>query len=323
MEGQIKIISEPDDPLLDFALLIIGFLALGMGIYFVAKGIDIYPQLRSLGQAFLFLVIAVALIYRYYYELETLYLYDDRIVIKTRLGRLKKVIYRNGIKAWIENQEKRQGKKTKRGEIKQISYEYELIVFYEGGKHSIRSSRYYNYGDLKNAIVADKPYGAPREYRSNYVTNIPYTAALISGFLLFLYPLIYPANANESGEKTGLTSLSAVVSGNPQTIYYKGRFTLYLKVQNYPDFDFAALFWANGVDEWTVKSIEAGDTVKIDISTDVYLKKLVKEKPLGFLDKTLDYRLISIYGLHFKGTNCTPLTGNGYYYLPHKGPFRD
>lgn len=82
----------------------------------------------------------------------------------------------------------------------------------------------------------------------------------------------------------------------------KGGSSIKLSLKEYPNFDFqinGIAFSATNTSN-LISNVKIGDTILVDIKTDEYKKKLTKEKPLGFFDKTLNYKFINIYGLRDK-----------------------
>jgi len=92
----------------------------------------------------------------------------------------------------------------------------------------------------------------------------------------------------------------------------KGGSTIKLSLKEYPNFDFEIngnAYSASYADN-LISNVKVGDTLFVDIKTDEFKKKLTKENPLRFFDKTINYKLIYVYGLRDK--NETYLTLSDY-----------
>ena len=83
-----------------------------------------------------------------------------------------------------------------------------------------------------------------------------------------------------------------------------------LKIADYPDFSFDLDGIAYSVTdkEAFVEDFVEGDNIQMQIAKDQYHKKLTREWELDFWDKSVNYRLISIYGLRGNGKDYLTLT---------------
>ena len=79
----------------------------------------------------------------------------------------------------------------------------------------------------------------------------------------------------------------------------KGYQAIQLHLKSYPEFSFdlngIALAETNARD--FESNVKVGDTLTLEVLKEEYQKKLSREIPLGFWDKTLNYSLVSVYGL--------------------------
>ena len=85
-----------------------------------------------------------------------------------------------------------------------------------------------------------------------------------------------------------------------------------LVLDKYPDFNFdieGTSYYAINLNRYLTK-VKTGDTLFLDIKTDVYQKKLSKEKELSFSDKTVNYRKIYVYELKDKNRSYMALKDN-------------
>jgi hypothetical protein len=82
-----------------------------------------------------------------------------------------------------------------------------------------------------------------------------------------------------------------------------------LKLADYPGFTFDLDGVAYTVtDKYSfVKDLVQGDMVQVQMTKEQFHKKLTKEWELDFWDKSINYRIISIYGLRGKGRNYLAL----------------
>jgi hypothetical protein len=131
--------------------------------------------------------------------------------------------------------------------------------------------------------------------------------ALLSFYVTFY---LYKNRENEISS-SDITCLTDIITSEVKIdIGGKGNRSIHILLKKYPDFEFTI----NGVafketySDSYVDFVKMGDTISIDIQTDEYFKKLTKEKPLGFWDKSVNYRFISVYGLRDKNNDYLTLS---------------
>jgi flagellar basal body-associated protein FliL len=111
-------------------------------------------------------------------------------------------------------------------------------------------------------------------------------------FVSFFYFLI----KKDEIPASDLTSVTEIVKEASIKTHHKSGNSLIILLERYPDFVFTinSIAFKKTYSRFFVETVNAGDTISIDVMTDDYLKKLTKEKPND------DYRFISVYGLHDK-----------------------
>jgi hypothetical protein len=98
-----------------------------------------------------------------------------------------------------------------------------------------------------------------------------------------------------------LTSIEGVITTKPKIKRRDN--SISFELSQYPNFTFqisGKIYFATHTEDF-VSNVNAKDTIAIDILTDDYEKKLTRDKEMNYLDKSINYRFISIYGLRANG----------------------
>ena len=110
-----------------------------------------------------------------------------------------------------------------------------------------------------------------------------------------------------------MTSLTATIT-SPVEIHKgsKNSKSIKLSLAEYPEFSFDldGVAYSSTDKKAFINDHETGDKINVLITTEIYEKKLTKERDLAFWDKTNNYKFISIYGL--KDDNRAYLTLDTY-----------
>lgn len=122
-------------------------------------------------------------------------------------------------------------------------------------------------------------------------------------FLVFGSLFFYAAFPVKELRPEELTTLKEPVKSGIE-IYYgpKTQRSIHLELQKYPHYDFTiggSGFGAIRASKF-VSTAKPGDTLFIDVETEVYNKELIKTVPLSFYDKLFYSRQVLIYGLRDK-----------------------
>ena len=182
---------------------------------------------------------------------------------------------------------------------------FELTVFTNQTKYKIISTTCKNYNEIKNELVKGKRNKTESEEKKKNFHNYYALMAFIFGSLIFFaaYHLNIPKEAKVTSEQ--LTSIEGTITAKPEIdVSGKGHRSIHFELSQYPNFHFkiSGVSYSATYAEDFVSSVNTRDTVSIDIFTDEYKKKLTREEEMSFLDKSVNYRFISIYGLRAKNT---------------------
>jgi hypothetical protein len=216
--------------------------------------------------------------------------YKDRLEVKSILGGTRKTIYRNEIISWTEL-------------AKETKYQnwIELTIFTQQGKYKISSSTCGNFDGIKNELTKGKHNDYVSEARSVKQFYKYYAlATFLFGCLCFWGSYHFYATKDSKLTFDQLTSITSIITTKPEiSKSAKGHRSIQFELKDYPNFEFqlsGVNYSATFVDDF-VSNVNLNDTVSLDITTDEYKKKLSKEKELSYLDKSVNYRFIYIYGL--------------------------
>ena len=132
---------------------------------------------------------------------------------------------------------------------------------------------------------------------------------LVGLFSLYISLRFYIDKSEEVFIKD-LTTLTDVIS-NKVEIHKgsKGSKSIFLYFKNYSDFQFqisGIAYSAMNTDKF-IDNVKQGDTISVAIKTDEFHKKIIKEKELGFYDKSVNYGIISVFELSDKNLNYLDL----------------
>ena len=263
-----------------------------------------YPQIIDIILGAFFGVIgAIALIS--IYKLDTILVYSDHYKIKSIFGHVKKNIKKDSIITWTEIE-----KANKYDEWK------ELIIYTSKCNYKLSSSIYENYSELRNNLISGKKNNLKKEIklikRKNAVLAVFFL--MTGGCCLFFAFNFYYMNKDEISYYD-LQTISGVIT-NKAEIHTgsKGSGSISINLRSYPSFNFyisGNSLKATNISSY-IENVKIGDTLNLEILKDEYQKKLTKEMPLSFWDKTINYSFISVYGLRDKNSSFLHL--NDYIY---------
>lgn len=293
MSDQIKMESE-NKFLTNILILSLG----GIGMFFLCYYLTSaslkgpYPQISGiiLGGFFGFIgCLSLVSIY----SLDKIFVYEDRVIFKSIFGNIKKIIYLQDIVSWTEIV-----KKSKYNEWK------DLTIYTENTKYKFSSSFYYNYRELRNALVKGKSRDLQRQsnwlVRNNLYFGIGFV--IMGGLFSFAAYHFYSIKDHEIQPSELQTIHDVIINKAEIEKGSKGSSSISINLKSYPAFYFKIA--GNGYSETFasdyVANVEIGDTLSLEVLKDEYQMKLTKEKPLGFWDKTVNYSFISVYSLRDK-----------------------
>ena len=256
-----------------------------------------YPQLPAIFFGVV-LGFAAVLIFISNYRLNTLKLYEDRLEIVSVFGNIKKTIWRDAITSWSEY-------------VFKNGTKY-LMIFTDKDKYRIKNTDFGDYDFLRETIIQGKPQIAAQ------LNKTPLFLAGLLFMIMSLFILGIPFHdylvKDDKINPREIITIAGIILNGPQTFHGRGADGSFIRIKlnEYQDFVFdvghAAYRGANRRDYFV--NVKRGDSLYLDILTDDYQKKLAKEKPLGFFDKTVNYEGIDVYG--FRDSHTSYLTLDDY-----------
>jgi hypothetical protein len=221
--------------------------------------------------------------------------YTDRLEITNVLSRKTEVIYYDTIRYWTEKEQKdRSGK-------------YKVLTIWTDTRHfGLSGQGFADYNEVKQIITRAIPEGKNEEARIKAIEQRNGGFILLGFSLLPLLAILYLLGQRTADIRpTELSPVSGTlaknlkvdISGKHNDIYQ-----VYLHLVEYPGFTFRV---SNGAGyksiypsaHQLIMDVMKGDSITLNIFTDVAKRKLSNELPLRFFDKTLEYRFIDVYGI--------------------------
>lgn len=274
-------------------ILIIGGIGMLLASYFIIKNSlsDEYVQIVGLVLGGIFGLAGIGCLILIFF-LENLEFENGRLKIISLTGKLKKEILVSEIESYKEIEKENKHYKWK-----------DLTIFTKDSKHTISSSSYSNYESLKRKLTKGKKKNSYAEKIWHYKMSRRFGIGFsIVGFLfLFLFGKMYfkkDLNISYSQlakiEGTIVNEIEVVKSGKRTTTR-----SIEIELEEYPRFKFR--LGENGLNatrvDKLISNVRKGGKVEIEILNDQFQKKLTKEMPMNFWDKSFNYRVIGIYGL--------------------------
>lgn len=228
------------------------------------------------------------------------WVYSDRLEVKDVFGNTKQIVAYNAIEYWTEE------------EVKTRYETYNLLsVYTQDGKYALPANGFSDYDKVKQIITRGKPENEAQESLNKARKQRIIGITFIGFSLLFLGFSYLAAQSKAIIKKEELTTIAGTLYRRPKIIEYSKSTArdLDIWVNEFPDYTFKM----SNDDFWTsygyqfVKEVAVGDSVQIDILTTAAKKKINHEIPLGFFDKTIDYRYINVYGLRHNGQSYLSL----------------
>jgi len=254
---------------------------------------DGYLQLAAAIMATLFGASASVFFIAAYY-MGAIAVYRDRIVRYSILSNIIKTIPMNEISSWaeVESENKKERQIVIRAAkrkltINHLEYGYNDVKEYlsnlEPGAHFIANN-------TVNAQVR-------QNRKANKITSVILYVSLGFYCLVIYAALKDYIHPNSEFDNLQLAELSGVAASAPD-VYNSGKSRwIRVKLADYPQYTFeinSIAFYATATE---VGEIKAGDSVFLGIERSEYKKKISKEQPMGFWDKTDLPDKISIYEL--------------------------
>lgn len=217
----------------------------------------------------------------------------EKLIVKSIFNTPKKAIYVKDIKSYNEIE-----KENKSGKWK------DLTIFTDRHKETISSSNISNYYQLKSALTKGLIRNEYSERLWSYKVNKRFGIGFIIFGLLFSIGMLKVYSKKDIEiQPEQLTTLKATITKTPEIERRKSSRWINLKLEEYPKFNFniSGIRFHASNSSAIVAEIKANDQIELDILKDTYEKKISQTKDLTFTDKTVNYNLITVYGLRNEG----------------------
>lgn len=234
------------------------------------------------------------------YNLDVLILSSDKLEINSILGNQKNIIYLNEILSFNEIEKESKYYKWK-----------DLTIFTSNTKYKISSTSFENYYLLKNKLTSGKRRNLESEHEWTRKSNRKFGIGfLIIGILFSLYFYKDYKIENKELNIEDITTIKGEIINDVEIEKgTRGKRSIEIRIAEYPEFIFTLSgksYDASNSKNYVAKA-KKGDLISLDIKTEIYLKKLTKEKELELWDKIINYNFISVYGLKDKNYNYLTL----------------
>lgn len=225
-------------------------------------------------------------------SIENLVLENKKLKIYSLTGKLKREIPISDIESYKEiEKEGRIGKYT------------DLIIFTKDFNYTISSLFHSNYESLKKKLTQGKKKNSYAQKMWHYKIQRRYGIGFSTlGILMLLFFGNIYLKKDLDILPENLAKIEGTVLKDVEIKKYgerKSDHEIEIELEEFPKFRFTLRI--NGLKATRVKSLLAnvlkGDNIEIEILKDQFQKKITKEVPLRFWDKSFNYRIIGIYGL--------------------------
>jgi hypothetical protein len=247
------------------------------------------PQIAGIIFGLIFGLFGVICFYSIY-NLDVLILSSDKLEINSIFGNQKKVIYLNEISSFNEVEKESKYYKWK-----------DLTIFTSNSKFKISSTNFDNYYLLKKKLTSKKRRNLESELEWTRKSNRKFGIGFLIIGLLFSF-FFYNLYRNENKELNAedITTINGEIINDVEIKKgTKGKRSIEIKIAEHPEFTFRLSgnsYYASNSKNYVSKA-KKGDLISLDIETEIYLKKLTKEKELDSWDKIINYNFIDVYGL--------------------------
>ncbi len=273
-----------------FTIVVGGVLCFCFGYHLISKSFSLpYLQiLEFIGGIFfcLFGIFILSRIFKY----DSILIRDEKALIKSILGYQKKTFDLNEIRFWLEVEEEHKGSKW-----------HELTIVTDTFRYKIVSSKYDNYRRIKEILTqygtVDPDLLNTKNRRFNFYGALVYFGFSISSVLLTFHTV---DTYGDNVEIKQLTSIDDVIIIRPKLVSSgKSGYHLLIKLKSFPKFkfDISGNFMKATDAEEFVADVKMGDTIGLDVLTEVYDSKLLGKSMPSFSDRSINYLEVQVYGL--------------------------
>lgn len=271
-------------------LLFGGFGFGSLGFFLVKEAFrNTYPEIWTVafgaffGLTGLYSLVALFLI-------DNIEIYNNRLELKSIVGKTKKIIYYEEIITWSEIEKENKHQKWK-----------DLTIYTSESSYKISSSIYTNYSDIRQKLIRGKARDRKFEQSWNKSNNRYWAIGMfLFGALCFWGSFYFYTNKDNRLDYSSLTSLSGTII-SPVKVSSGSKTNKYIRIniKEYPEFNFDINGVAYAVTDVNslINNVKKGDKIYVSILTKEYQSKLTKQKELSFWDKVNDYKFIQVYGI--------------------------
>lgn len=274
----------------NFIILIIGGIFFGVISYFLTSDSlnQEYPQLPGLILGVIFGIFALISMSSIWfiseYEIE-----GNMLIVKSIFKTTKKSIHLKDVKSYTEIEKENKLSKWK-----------DLTIYTDKQKLTISSGTNSNYRKIKSTLTRGKRRDRYAEKLWAYKIDRRWgIVSMIFGTLFTLLMLNIYSNGDNKIYPNQLTTLKGTISAPLKIGSSKGSRWVNLKINEHQKFAFniSGISSRAARTNEIVSEITKGAKVEFEILTEDYEKKISKTKELTFMDKSVNYRMISVYGL--------------------------
>ena len=271
-------------------ILILGFIGAGIAAYFlIINSLSLrYYQIGGLVGGIIFGLFSLLALVSIFF-IDSLRIYNDRLIIFSGLGFIKQTIFLKDIIKWTEFE-----KQTKHTKWK------DLIIYYADKKYTISSSGYKNFEKIKYHVTKGKR--KDENEIKNWEDRVTYRYSIF--FILFgllvLYGAFWVQNNRLYKTDRKTITISGIVDNEPKIEKgSKGSRYVQIILNEFPEFKFSisGIAYSEMYASDYVNSVKQGDSLFLTIDETVAKKKLWRTSSLGYLDKHYGWDRISVYGL--------------------------
>lgn len=272
-----------------------------IAILFIAGGIFLMHQAftspfidSTKTWVFVFNLAFPVIVFYSIYNSENYKIYNDRIEIYTITGRLKETILQQDINSWDEVQFK-----GKNGIVNS------LYIFWGDNRYLIADKNSFDdYDGLKKHITKSKKRNNNDWQADIRAKRKPWPKAVLAmGLILFGAGAISMQYKEPAVTQQQLTTISGPLYNAFNKNLGKAGHRFVCTLSNYPDFTFVLKNGTTSQQKVRVllNVAQRGDTIRLDIPTEAYNKKIARNTPLTWLDRNYIYNYIDAYNLSMNG----------------------
>jgi hypothetical protein len=178
-----------------------------------------------------------------------------------------------------------------------------LTIVFRDRKLKISSQEFRKFDALRDQLQGLLPKLKEVEDVPQQKISRDHIVYFVFAALLFCGALKFYSNKQDVILPRHLITIKDVLTNEAEISHgAKGSSSIYVHLKSYPDFSFSlsgvGLVATNSYRY--VSNVKKGDTLWLDILESEYKSKLTKEMPISYMDRSVNYHFIGIYGLRDK-----------------------